>query len=122
MRDSSSWMWYADIVILTVLVVVFIVDWKRHCADKEVWIWVIGFLAIVSLDFCGQFFIIRWSDYALYSLKCAREEVEKANAVKTGNGLFDTFAFLRRGSGGYFNAYFRYKGICDSWLYFALNW
>jgi hypothetical protein len=51
------------------------------------------------------------------SLKSKREELDKANESTIGIPLFDAIAKLRRGGLSYFEGYFRYHAVVDSWIY-----
>jgi len=114
LRDNANWVFYVDFVFLTLSVVIFIIDYQKHCEDIEVWIWQVGFLTITALDWFSRIFVVRWCNEALDGLQHSREELDKANAAATGNSLFDSFAKIRRGSQSYFEAYFKMMAIQDS--------
>jgi hypothetical protein len=82
-----------------------------------VWIWQIGFLVVISVDLFCRNILIYWSSVQIRALKQKREELDKADSSTTGIPIFDTFARLRRGGLSYFEGYFRYHSVIDSWLY-----
>jgi hypothetical protein len=82
-----------------------------------VWIWQIGFLVVISIDLCCRNILIYWSSVQIRALKSKREELDKADSSTTGIPIFDTFARLRRGGLSFFEGYFRYHSVIDSWLY-----
>jgi hypothetical protein len=118
MKDSNFWVMLVDFVMLTVSAVTFSKDWNLECHDIEVWVWHIGLLTILTLDFLCRVLVVRWSANALTALEESREELEKEN---TGNSLMDTLGVLQRGSRSYFEPYFRYHSIADSYVFSLLS-
>jgi hypothetical protein len=117
-RYTSGWTQLLCTILATSAVIVFLVDRKRPCRDQMVWIWLYGLFTLCMISFfCGGT-IIYWCTVELNHLHDKREEEEKnAAAAMTGIGLFDMIANLRRGSLGFFEAYFRLHSVIDSWLY-----
>jgi len=105
-------------------VVSFVKDWRKHCIDQEVWVWHIGNLALNSLDLFVRLILVTWCSKALTQLTASRLELEKedeSEAGRTGNSLLDFSSKLKRGSEKFFESYFKYQRIVDTWTYAFLQ-
>jgi hypothetical protein len=116
-RYSCEWIRLVDILMIILSVVVYILDEKKPCKDGLVWIWQIGLLALNSVDLVCRSIVIYWARVQISSLKSKMEELDKANESTLGIPLFDGIAKLRRGGLSYFEGYFRYHAVVDSWIY-----
>jgi len=109
------------IVMCSASVWVFATEWKKHCVDREIWVWHIGILVCNSLDLLGRLIVVWWCSTALSSLKETRNQMDKEAGEAVSGNLFEKLASLKRGTDNYFESYFKYHNIVESWLYLFLQ-
>jgi len=73
------------------------------------------------LDIFARTLVVWWCGKALAQLEKGRLQLEKADSATTGNSLLDMTSALKRGSDNYFESYFKYQRIVDSWTYSFLQ-
>jgi len=121
-KYACHWKSTINLLMIILSVVTFVKDWNKHCIDKAVWVWHVGHLASNSLDMLARTLITWWCSKALRQLARGREELEKQDeAMKTGNDMLDISGALKRGADNYFESYFKYQRIVDSWTYLFLQ-
>lgn len=106
-------------ILIILSVATFAVDWNKRCADKMVWVWHIGLLSLTSVDTAFRIAIIRRASKGLDHLRLERLALEKESAASSGigNAVFDFFGDIKRRSSKFFDAFFRYQLIVESWSY-----
>merc|ERR1719443_797064 len=109
----------AGLSMAIVSIVTFAVDWNRKCKDPAVWIWQIGFLSITVLDVTCRFWVVRNATSYLHELENTRHELDSDKEEHRAEGGFlGYFSGFQSGMSHYFDGFFKYTVLTESWPYF----
>lgn len=81
-----------------------------------VWVWHIGLLSLTATDTLCRFIIVRSASESLEFLRDGRAELDKAEG-NAGSGMFEFLGSFQRRSSKFFDAFFKYHTIVESWSY-----
>jgi hypothetical protein len=121
LRFTRGYNWSCVItalVIVSLSVMAFILDYSKTCKDPKVWVWHIGLLSIASVDFIFRAIVVRKCDLCLDFLQEQQKDMDKQ--AGTG-GFMDMMSNLRRRGGNFFDAFFKYNSIKESWPFWITN-
>lgn len=121
-REYSANIFSLSLLMIGLSVLVYVLERNTHCEDKEVWTWHYGLLGFLVVDVLCRMYIIRQADIGMNILKSSREDLERGDQLSTGNPLFDFIDHVRRGNARFFEAFFKYRAVVDSWFYHLSQW
>jgi len=101
-------------ILIILSVVVFVVDWKKKCEEPNVWIWHIGFASISLLDIICRCIVVSRCTSGIDWLARQRQDLDKQGG---GGGIMDTIADFKRRTASFFDAFFQYHTVTESWAY-----
>jgi len=110
-----------DMILIALSVVTFVLNWKKRCGDPLLWVWHIGLLSLSVIDLIVRTMIVRKATKSIEFLMQGRTVLEKEDSNANGGGMLEVFASFQRKSSRFFDAFFKYSNLMESWPSFFSN-